>query len=175
VSNPNDKVYTPASVVDEVLEIFLPLLGGGTVLEPFRGAGAFYDKLPKSQRSWCEIDQGRDFMDHHDRYDWIITNPPYSSFHSLLKKMLQTADNLVLVIPPNKLLSSMPRLMDVRSAGSNIHRIHYLGSGRQLKFPFGFPVAAIHLRRGYVGDVEITYADRCRDSKAKRSSTRCTV
>ena len=168
MSNINDKVYTPEFIVDEVLEIFLPMVGEEhTVLEPFKGEGAFYDKLPSVKTDWCEIDEGVDFFKYDKKVDWIITNPPYSIFKEILPKMLNVADNIVIVIPVNKLLSSMPRLMDIKRAGSNIKQIHYLGSGRQLKFPFGFPVAVVHIKRGYVGDVITTYADRCYDAKRK--------
>lgn len=169
MSNINDKVYTPEFIVDEVLAIFLPMITEKqTVLEPFKGGGAFYDKLPAERTDWCEIDQGVDFLTYNKHVDWIITNPPYSIFKVILPKMLEVADNIVLVIPVNKLLSSMPRLMDIKRAGSNIKQVHYLGSGRQLKFPFGFPVAAVHIQRGYIGNIITTYADRCYDAKRKR-------
>lgn len=169
MTNPNDKIYTPAHIVDEVLSIFLPMVGKHqTVLEPFRGDGAFYSKLPDGS-SWCEVDEGVDFLSYKGKHDWIITNPPYSTFKEMLPKMLEIANDIVLLIPTNKLLSSMPRLMDIKKAGFNIRRIHYLGSGRQIKFPFGFPVGAMHLQRGYCGDVEITYAERCQHAKAKRA------
>lgn len=166
MSNPSDKVYTPANIAREVLDIFLPMVGDGAVIEPFRGGGAFHDLLPDGS-AWCEIDNGVDFMEHNGVYDWLITNPPYSTFKAMLPKMLDTAENVVLVIPMNKLFSSMPRLMDIQRAGANIKRIHYLGSGRQLKFPFGFPVGAVHIKRGYSGPVEVTYSERCQHAKAK--------
>ena len=173
-NNPSDKVYTPEFIVDEVLEVFgSEIESHSVILEPFRGGGAFYDKLkPLATKlngdvEWCEIDEGRCFFEWDKKVDWIITNPPYSIFKEILPKMLEVADNIVLVIPMNKLLSSMPRLMDIKRAGSNIKHIHYLGSGRQLKFPFGFPVGAVHIKRGYEGDVKITYADRCYNAKAK--------
>ena len=168
MSNINDKVYTPEFIVDEVLDIFLPMITDEqTILEPFKGEGAFYDKLPTGRTDWCEIDNSVDFLTYDKHVDWIITNPPYSIFKEMLPKMLEVADNIVIVIPVNKLLSSMPRLMDIKRAGSNIKQIHYLGSGRQLKFPFGFPVAVVHLERGYEGRVLTTYADRCYDAKRK--------
>ncbi len=168
MSNVNDKVYTPEFIVDEVLDIYLPLVDkSDSVLEPFKGGGAFYDKLPEGRTDWCEIDVGVDFMEYNKKVDWIITNPPYSIFKGVLPKMLEVADNIVIVIPVNKLLSSMPRLMDIKRAGCNIKKVHYLGSGRQLKFPFGFPVAAVHISRGYIGNQVTTYAARCYDAKRK--------
>ena len=167
-NNQSDKVYTPEFIVDEVLSIFLPKVNYfETLLEPFKGGGAFYDCMPLGRTDWCEIDEGVDFFEYNKKVDWIITNPPYSIFKEILPKMLEIADNIVIVIPANKLLSSMPRLMDIKRAGCNIRQVHYLGSGRQLKFPFGFPVAAVHIERGYTGFVETTYADRCYDAKRK--------
>lgn len=166
--NVADKVYTPQFIVDEVLEIFLPRVSKGqTVLEPFKGGGAFYDMLHEYGRSWCEIDEGVNFFEYDGKVDWIITNPPYSIFKEVLPKMLEVSDNIVMVIPVNKLLSSMPRLMDIDRAGFYIDHIHYLGSGRQLKFPFGFPVAAVYIKKGDSCNVKITKADRCYEAKRK--------
>lgn len=166
--NPNDKVYTPDYIVDEVLSVFKPLIGpSDTLLEPFLGEGAFYSKMPKERTEWCEIDLGVDFFEYEKQIDWIITNPPYSNFKQILLKCLEVANNVVLVIPTNKVLSSMPRLMDINRLGFGIQHIHYLGSGRQLKFPFGFPVGAVYLKRGFVGPTVLTYEERCYQAKHK--------
>ena len=170
MTNPNDKIYTPDHIVDEVLDIFLPMIADShTVLEPFKGEGAFYSKLPGGRTDWCEIDNGVDFLEHTGTYDWIITNPPYSTFEKMLPKMLEVADDVVVLIPTNKLLSSMPRMMEIKKSGFGIKQIHYVGSGRQIKFPFGFPVGAVHLQRDYHGSIDVTYADRCYNAKAKRA------
>lgn len=168
-SNPNDKVYTPEFIVDEVLSIFNVMIHPShSILEPFKGDGAFYKKLPE-RTDWCEIDEGKDFFYYNKKVDWIITNPPYSIFKEVLPKCLELADNIVFVLPINKLLSSMPRLMDIKRANCAIKSIHYLGSGRQLKFPFGFPVGVVYIKRGYkCDDVKITYADRCFKAKFKK-------
>lgn len=83
--NPNDKIYTPAFIVDEVMSVFGELIGeSDQILEPFRGEGAFFDKLPQGRTDWCEIDQYRDFFDYNRKVDWIVTNPPYSTFKEYL-------------------------------------------------------------------------------------------
>jgi len=93
--NPNDKVYTQEFIVNEVISEFTPYINKfETILEPFRGGGAFYDKLlPLSDNpvGWCEIDEGIDFFDYNIVHDWIITNPPYSSFDKVLPKCLELA------------------------------------------------------------------------------------
>ena len=48
------------------------------LLEPFAGAGAFYDNFPaENAKDWCEIDRGRDFFEYNEKCDVIITNPPF--------------------------------------------------------------------------------------------------
>jgi len=170
--NPNDKVYTPSNIVEDVLAYYGFQIGRqDLLLEPFRGGGAFYDKLKEysdNEVLWCEIDEGEDFFDFNDKVDWVITNPPYSIFDKILPKLLEVADNNVVVIPVNKLLSSMPRLMDIKRAGHGIRDVYYLGSGRQLKFPFGFPVAAIHIQKGWKEAwYREHYHERCYKAKAK--------
>lgn len=162
--NESDKVYTPSHIVDEVLNIFTP---SGVILEPAKGGGAFLNKLP-ADTLWCEIDDGIDFFDFRESVDWIVTNPPYSIFNEFLTHSLSLANDVLYIIPVNKILSSLPRLMQVEAFGG-IRHIHYLGSGRQIGFPFGFPVGAVHLKKKYSGDMKITYAERCYD-KTKRGT-----
>ena len=48
------------------------------VLDPCRGDGAFYDNLPwYVERDWCEVNDGRDFMDYTSKVNTIISNPPF--------------------------------------------------------------------------------------------------
>lgn len=170
--NLNDKVYTPDNIVVDVLSHFGSIIGcDESLMEPFKGEGAFYNRLKNYSNKdvvWCEIDEGVNFFDFNGKVDWIITNPPYSIFKDVLPKCLEVADNNILLIPVNKLLSSMPRLMDIKRAGHGIKEVYYIGSGRQLKFPFGFPVAAIHIQKGWdCGWYKESYHERCYLAKAK--------
>lgn len=160
MTNTNDKVYTQPPIVDEVIDIFKEYYNGGIVLEPFAGGGAFLDKLPVGSL-WCEIDDGVDFLDFSGYVEWVVTNPPYSTFDEMLRKMMEVTNNIVLLIPVNKILSSMPRLMDIKRSGFYINHIHYIGSGRQIGFPFGFPVGVVVLTKN-ASDIKLTYSDRCK-------------
>lgn len=170
--NLSDKVYTPEHIVSEVLSHFgSHIKPQETIMEPFKGSGAFYTKLQECSKhpvKWCEIDEGVDFFKSREKVNWIVTNPPYSIFKEVLPKCLDVADNNILIIPVNKLLSSVPRLMDIKRVGHGIKEVYYLGSGRQLKFPFGFPVAAIHIQKGWdEGWYKESYHERCYKAKAK--------
>lgn len=171
-SNPNDKVYTPYHIVKDVLDWCLPFTkSDASILEPFMGQGAFFDQLSErhsGKLDACEIDIGLDFFEYSKKCDWIITNPPYSTFSQSLSKCMEVSQNVVLLIPINKLVSSMPRLIDVKNAGFGIREVYYLGSGRQVGFPFGFPVAAVWLQQGYdLGYYKEKYHDRCYLSKTR--------
>jgi len=68
--------YTPMRVAKWCVN-HMKIPAGAITLDPARGAGAFYDLLPEPRR-WCELDEGRDFFDHMERVDYIVTNPPFA-------------------------------------------------------------------------------------------------
>lgn len=146
--NPNDVVLTPVEVAVDILQHFNPT---GRQLDPCKGEGAFYDNMT-GDRHWCEISKGVDFFTQSGRFDWIVSNPPYSSFTPFLCHSLMLADNVVYLIPLNKIFSSKAKLQLIRSWGGVKHIRHY-GSGRDVGFPFGFAVGAVHFERGYRGPI----------------------
>ena len=88
---PNEFYPTPDNVVDALLAQ-LQLREFDTFLEPCKGAGAIYNKiqLPEINKDWCEITQGRDYLDEvFENMDVIITNPPFSLTEQFLKKSLE--------------------------------------------------------------------------------------
>ncbi len=115
----------------------------------------FYDEMP-APKKWCEISEGVDFFSMHEKVDWIVSNPPYSIFDKWLDHSLTIGDHIVYLIPVNKLLSSLKKLRKVYAFGGIAH-IRYYGTGRDAGFPFGFPVGAVYLRRGYNGPIEISW------------------
>jgi hypothetical protein len=136
----------------DIVDFFKPR---GVCLDPCRGGGAFYDRLPEPKR-WCEIAEGVDFFKHTEKADWIVSNPPYSIFGKWLDHSLPLADNIVYLIPVNKLLSSLTKLHKVYRFGGIAH-IRYYGTGREGNMPFGFPIGAVYLKRGHVGPMEISW------------------
>ena len=70
--NPADVVPTQQWIADDIVQHFQPK---GICLDPCRGDGVFYQRLPAGSL-WCEIREGRDFFDFNDRVDWCMSNPP---------------------------------------------------------------------------------------------------
>ncbi len=148
---PNDKVCTPLPVAKQIIDLF-PI--EGKVLDGFKGKGAFYNQLPETvEKDWCEIDEGRDFFEYHEKVDWIISNPPYSILDEVFEHSFEIADNAVYLLPLSKIFSSMGRIRTILNYG-NIKEIHIL-SASKCGFPFGFPACAVWLKRGYRGRTKI--------------------
>lgn len=72
----NDKIFTPKPIAAKIISL-CPFEGGQTVLDGFKGGGAFYNQYPENiEKDWCEIDEGRDFFDYRSPINWIVSNPP---------------------------------------------------------------------------------------------------
>ena len=93
-----DVVQTPPPLAAEIVDAFRPT---GRLLDPCRGAGAFYGALQRHSDNvdWCEVAEGRDFFQYYDPVDWIITNPPFSLFAPFLEHAMELAPNVAFLAP----------------------------------------------------------------------------
>jgi methylase of polypeptide subunit release factors len=154
----NDEVYTPDHVAKAIIDAFAPT---GKCLDPCMGDGVFLKYLPEGSM-WCEISKGRDFFDFDKKVDWIISNPPYSQFVEFTEHAMSISDNVVWLSPIGKVFSSLERIRMFQeyagadSSGMAIERI-LLVPAKEAGFPFGFPVGAIHFKRGYTGAMAIKW------------------
>ena len=68
---------TPKELAKDLIA-FIPFTANDRVIEPFKGEGAFYDAFPTFVRkNWAELEEGKDYKELTDEYDWVITNPPF--------------------------------------------------------------------------------------------------
>lgn len=145
-SGGNDRVYTPRSLAKAIIGHFRPT---GRILDPCRGHGAFSDQMPGC--AWCEIDEGRDFFAHHDRYDWIVTNPPYSLLTRFLTHAMGLSDNVVFLVNLNAVLGVKSRLNAIRDAGFGLREI-VLVETPKLPWPqMGLQLGGVHVAKGATG------------------------
>lgn len=146
-----DKVYTPENIAKLIINKFNL---SGKVLDPFKGQGAFYNNYPETvKKDWCEIDEGKDFFEYKEHVDWIISNPPYSIYDEVMNHSFEIADNIVYLVPLNKIVSSLGRVKKIKEFGG-VPYIYIIGASR-CGFPFGFPCCAIYVKRGYTGETKI--------------------
>lgn len=143
----NDIVYTPIELAQYILEHFNPQ---GFILEPCKGNGAFYN-LMCEPKDYCEIAENKDFFEYTQHVDWIVTNPPWSLFRKFLEHSMNIADNIVFLITINHMWTKA-RIRMIQNASFGIKEILLLNTPNN--FPqSGFQLGAIHLQKGYSGNI----------------------
>lgn len=147
----NDRVYTPPKLARQIVGHFKPT---GRRLEPCAGKMAFVQAMPGCD--WMEVDLGRDFFAGGGRYDWVVTNPPWSQFRPFLCKSMDVADNVVFLSLVNAFFMKA-RVADMRDRGFGIVQILMLKTPSKPWPQTGFQLGATHIRRGHKGPTTIVY------------------
>lgn len=142
----SDVVYTPDDIAKDIVRHFQP---SGKCLDPCRGKGAFWQYLP-SGADWCEIADGVDFFNYHNKVDWIVSNPPFSILDEWLEHSYDVARNIVYLLPLPKLFNSARRMQMICERGG-IKEILYVTAGRKLGFTFGYACGAVYFQTSYRG------------------------
>jgi len=64
-----------------------------------------------ARKAWCELSEARDYLTtrHPERFDLIITNPPFSLAMEFLLKLLDEADTVIYLLRLNMLGSQARR------------------------------------------------------------------
>lgn len=153
----NDRIYTPPKLAEEIVKHFQPY---GAILEPCAGPigrQAFVDALIDFDLGWFELEEGSDFLTTTSRahYDWIITNPPWSKFRAFLRRSMEFADNVVFLALLNAWFMRA-RVQDVAAAGFGYKEALLLDTPPKPWPQTGFQLAAVHIQRGYTGDMKFS-------------------
>jgi len=153
----NDRVYTPPELAYRIVGHFKP---SGICLEPCSGKGAFCEALQGrigvSFIHECEIDDDIDFFGFNTKVDWIVTNPPWSQFRQFLKHSMELSDNIVFLSLMNAWFMKA-RVRDMKQAGFGLKEALFLETPPKPWPQTGFQLAAVHIQRGYSGDMKITH------------------
>lgn len=159
----DDVVQTPAHMAERIVNHFKP---SGRILEPCCGEGNFLAHMPGAY--WCEIKKGRDFYSWKEPVNWIVTNPPWSQIRAFLGHGMEVADNIVFLMTINHVWTKA-RIRDIKENSFGIKEIALVEMPPT--FPqSGFQLGAIHIQRGWTGD--ITFSDISRpEEKPKRSTS----
>jgi len=149
-----DKVYTPDDLALKIVRHFNPF--GKKCLEPCRGKGAFVRAFFECgiNPDYCEIDEGKDFFNYHEKVDWIITNFPWSKHRECLQHAMNIADHIVTLVTLNHVLGLKARLRDIKNAGFFVREIIYVDTPKEFQSS-GFQLAAIYLNKTN-GNIKIT-------------------
>ena len=152
VEKRGDRVYTPEWVARDMAWSFQP---SGRVLEPCKGKGVFLRFLP-DDTEWCEIDEGRDFFEWHEKVDWVVSNPPYSLTRKWFRHSYTIADQLLYLVPLRNIFSGYGFIKEIHAFGG-IKEIRSYGTGGSIGFPMGNAVGAFHIVRDYSGPTRFTF------------------
>lgn len=120
-SERSDKYYTPKSLVKIHLEQLIPIVPAcSLILEPAKGLGAYYDyfqlAFPTCSYDYCEIDEGKDFLEYQGTPDVIITNPPFSLLQKFINKSIELHP-LIISFLLNQYAVTPCRIRDFNNAG----------------------------------------------------------
>ena len=151
-----DLVFTPVDLAKKLID-HLPIQG--TVLDPCRGKGAFYDHL-NGDKHYCELSEGIDFYEWNDKVDWIVTNPPWSHYRSFTKHAYTIADNVAFLITINHDLGLTGRFKDLLDSDHRIKEIILVDHPTKEEQPdwprSGFQLGMVWKQRDYTGDIKLT-------------------
>lgn len=146
----SDIVYTPKHIAQGIIDMVTPQ---GTCLDPCLGDGSFYNCFT-GEKYWCELRKGKNFFDFEKQVDWIIGNPPYSIFEDWLIHSFRIAENVVYILPTNKVFQRQIIMRRINQWGG-IKAIWVYGSGSMVGFPFGFSVGTFHFLKDYKGECSL--------------------
>ena len=134
----NDVYYfhqTPAELASKLINE-IPLEPDDKVLEPFKGEGAFYNSFPDFvNKDWCEIEEGRDFLNYNEPIDWVISNPPFrlenntgkreNAFYKILRYYAPIVNKGIAFLGNDSCFSTLTpkRLKELNGLGLYIDRI----------------------------------------------------
>lgn len=153
----NDRVYTPDYLAEAIVNHYRPW---GKCLEPCAGGGAFARAMRKfgvAEVVEYEIDRGQDFLlaPENERFDWSMSNWPWSIFRKFLQKNMIVADNIVTLTTNNHIFAMKARRRDIKEAGFYIREELLMNTPKE--FPqSGFQLSAILLTK-HKGDCKISY------------------
>ena len=146
-----DITYTPDDIAAAIVRRFRPQ---GRILDPCRGGGAFTRAMPTAD--WCEVRDGRDFFAWREPVDWIVSNPPYSTFAPFLRHSFTVAREIVYLVSLCKLFYSDRLMRDVWAWGG-VKTVMVIGNGKALGWPFGYCFGALHFSKDYRGPMGVEF------------------
>lgn len=92
---PNDFYQTPDYTIESLFKV-LDFNNIKSFFEPCKGVGNIYNEVDVPYKDYCELLENRDYLTAalNNRYDLIITNPPFTYAKEFVEKSLNEADSV---------------------------------------------------------------------------------
>jgi hypothetical protein len=84
----NDVFITPKDLAKKHIDM-IDAKEGDLWLDPCKNSGSYYDQYPTENKDYCEILEGKDFLEYEGKPDIICDNPPYSMLDAWFKKVIE--------------------------------------------------------------------------------------
>lgn len=94
----SDEWYTPIETVKTMLNVFPPK-AGDKILLPFDTGKSNFTKVIVREYDPLAIYGINDFLTKEYKFDYLITNPPYSNKDEIIARCIETGRPCVLVLP----------------------------------------------------------------------------
>lgn len=120
----NDVFYTPLALAKTAIDMVGDAHAHKRWLDPCRGKGAYYDQFPATcTKDYCEVAEGKDFFEHTQPADVVVSNPPYSMLDAWLEHTLSLQPSVInYLIGINNLTAR--RLERLEHAGYTLTKLH---------------------------------------------------
>lgn len=174
----SDLYETPHSITARLLDV--EDFSDGVVLEPAAGKGAIVQVLEKRGYEVVAYDKETDFLQEKNLYDYVVTNPPYSSAMAFILKAKEVAIKKFCFLLPLAYLHGKKRFDAIYSDKVYpLKRVcvftRYPMLGEKLredgKYNTGMMVYAWFVWcRAYKGEATITWLDNNEDILRKASN-----
>lgn len=159
-NSPDKDIWmTPPDLARKIVNHFQP---SGTMIEPCKGTGSFYNELLRYEFidgvDWFELSLGRDFLENNfgsKKYEWLVTNFPFSKYVDFLEKSMKIADNIITYGTVCHILSLKKRLRMIKQAGFYIREVLLTDTPKGWNTG-GFQCGAILLTK-QAGDCKLSY------------------
>lgn len=83
-----DRIFTPKDVAIKLISK-IPASEGDSWCDPCYGEGVFYNNFPSDNKEFYEIDMNRNYLNCNKKYDWNVTNIPFSKPKEFIFKMAE--------------------------------------------------------------------------------------
>jgi hypothetical protein len=88
-----DEIFTPEDISQKLIEK-IPYDDEDIWCDPCYGQGTFYNNFPcgDSNKDFFEINMNKDFLKSNDKWDWVVTNIPFSKPKEFIFKMAESCE-----------------------------------------------------------------------------------
>ena len=115
---------TPRRVTIKLIKK-IPASKNDSWCDPCYGNGVFYENFPTNNKKYYEINLGRDYLKCNKKYDWNVTNIPFSKPKEFIFKMAkQSNKGFGILCLANSMTAT--RLKFLEQLGFHIHSLTIL-------------------------------------------------